>query len=55
MFTLILNKLDHLVKELQLDEEGDVELQKGIMEARRAENLIKYKDEIHNRPRSLWL
>lgn len=55
MFTLILEKLDHLVKELQLDEEGDVELQKGIMEARRAENLIKYKEEIQNRPRSLWL
>jgi hypothetical protein len=25
------------------------------MEARRAENLIKYKDEIANRPKAVWL
>ena len=25
------------------------------MEAQRAENLIKYKDEISNRPKTVWL
>ena len=25
------------------------------MEARRAENMIKYKEEIRNRPKNMWL
>jgi hypothetical protein len=25
------------------------------MEARRAENLIKYREEIQNRPKNVWL
>ena len=26
-----------------------------MMEAKRAENIIKYKDEIKNRPKTVWL
>jgi hypothetical protein len=46
IFDLILSKLDQLVKDLQIEEAGDKELQTALMEARKAENMIKYKDEI---------
>jgi superfamily II DNA/RNA helicase len=54
-FDVILNKLDHLVKDVQIEEAGDSELQKAMMEAKRAENMIKYKEDIANRPKSVWL
>jgi hypothetical protein len=38
--------MDAMVKELLVEEAGDTELQKGMMEAKRAENLIKYREEI---------
>jgi hypothetical protein len=47
--------MDAMVKDLLIEEAGDKELQHGFMEARRAENLIKYKDEIQNRPKNVWL
>jgi hypothetical protein len=47
--------MDAMVKDLLIEEAGDKELQQGFMEARRAENLIKYKDEIQNRPKNVWL
>lgn len=43
------------MKDLQIEEAGDQELQKAVMEAKRAENMIKYKDEIANRPKAVWL
>lgn len=43
------------MKELQIEEAGDKELQRAVMEAKRAENMIKYKDEINNRPKAVWL
>lgn len=55
LFTLFADKLDQVVKALQLEEAGDKELQQGLMEARRAENLIKHKEEIANRPKAVWL
>lgn len=45
-FDVILKQLDTLVKETILEEASDKELQKAVMEARRAENMIKYKEEI---------
>jgi ATP-dependent RNA helicase DDX27 len=47
--------MDAMVKDLLIEEAGDKELQQGLMEARRAENLIKYRDEIQNRPKNVWL
>ncbi len=47
--------MDALVKELLIEEAGDVELQKAMMETKRAENMIKYRDEIANRPKNVWL
>jgi uncharacterized membrane protein len=43
------------LKELQLEESSDKELQKAMMEAKRAENMIKYREEIQNRPKNMWL
>lgn len=54
-FEVILGQLDGLVKDLLIEEAGDKELQQAVMEARRAENMIKYKDEIENRPKNVWL
>lgn len=47
--------MDAMVKDLLIEEAGDKELQQGLMEARRAENLIKYREEIQNRPKNVWL
>jgi hypothetical protein len=47
--------MDAMVKDMLIEEAGDKELQQGLMEARRAENLIKYRDEIQNRPKNVWL
>ena len=55
LFDMLASKLDQLVKDLQIEEAGDQELQKAFMEARKAENMIKFKDEIKNRPKSVWL
>lgn len=30
-------------------------MERAMMEAKRAENLIKYKDEIMNRPKKHWM
>ena len=38
-----------------MDIETDRELAKAMMEQKRAENLIKYKDEIMNRPKRHWI
>lgn len=46
LFDLILKQLDTPLKELQLEESSDKELQKAMMEAKRAENMIKYREEI---------
>jgi uncharacterized membrane protein len=47
--------MDGMIKELLIEEAGDKELQKAMMEARRAENMIKYREEIENRPKRVWL
>ena len=47
--------MDAMVKELLIEEAGDKEIQKAFMETKRAENMIKYRDEITNRPRNVWL
>lgn len=43
------------MKEIETEEQSEVEMTKALMEARRAENLIKYKDEIMNRPKRHWM
>jgi ATP-dependent RNA helicase DDX27 len=47
--------MDCMIKELLIEEAGDKELQKAMMEARRAENMIKFREEIENRPKRVWL
>ena len=44
-----------IVKELSIEELSEKELQKADVEARRAENLIKHKEEIMNRPKKHWM
>ena len=42
------------MKEILIEEANDKEVTKGIMEAQRAENLIKHREEIMNRPKKQW-
>ena len=46
--------LDPLMRELQLEEQQDKEIERAYKEASRAENMIKYKDEIMSRPKTEW-
>lgn len=46
--------LDPLLQDLKLEMMEDRELEKAYREAARAENLIKYKEEINSRPRASW-
>lgn len=55
MFDLILKQLDHPLKQIQLEEASDKEIQKAMQDARRAENMIRYREEIANRPKNVWL
>jgi len=49
-----IEQLEEAVKEVLADERTDKELERADREARRAENLIKYKEEIQNRPKKQW-
>ena len=51
---LIAKTLDPLLREIQLEQMQDKEIELAYKEAARAENLIKYKDEIMSRPKSEW-
>lgn len=55
MFDVILQQLDHPLKQIQLEEASDKEIQKAMQDARRAENMIRYREEIANRPKNVWL
>lgn len=50
----IKNKLDPLLREIQLEQQQDKEIEKAYKEASRAENIVKYKDEIMSRPKNEW-
>lgn len=50
----IRDKLDPLLREIQLEQQQDREIEKAYKEATRAENMVKYKDEIMSRPKTEW-
>ncbi|CDW79227.1 rna helicase [Stylonychia lemnae] len=54
IFTKISAQLDQIVKEISVEEKADREMEEALMQAKRAENMIKYKDEIMNRPKKHW-
>ena len=51
----LVSSLDQIVKEVQVEEANDREMTKALMDTKRAENMIKYKEEIMNRPKKQWL
>ena len=46
--------LDPMLREIQLEHQQDKEIERAYREAMRAENVIKYKDEIMSRPKTEW-
>lgn len=50
----ICKTLDPLMREIQLEEQQDKEIERAYKEAQRAENLVKYKSEIMSRPKTEW-
>ena len=46
MHDLITTKLDPIIREIELEQIQDKELEQAYREAQRAENMVKYKDEI---------
>lgn len=46
--------LDSLIKIIGAWEAEDKEYQEALKDAQRAENMIKYKEEIMNRPKKMW-
>lgn len=42
------------MREIQLEQQQDKEIERAYKEASRAENMIKYKDEIMSRPKAEW-
>ena len=54
MHDLITTKLDPIIREIELEQIQDKELEQAYREAQRAENMVKYKDEIQSRPKNEW-
>lgn len=50
----ITDTLDPVIREIELEQIQDKELQQAYREAERAENLVKFKDEIQSRPKNEW-
>ena len=50
----IASKLDPIIHEIDLEREQDRELENAYKDAMRAENLIKFKNEIMSRPKTEW-
>ena len=46
--------LDPALREIQLEQLQDKEIEAAYKEAQRAENLVKYRDEIMSRPKTEW-
>lgn len=46
--------MDPLLREIQLEQMQDREIEWAYKEASRAENMIKYKDDIMSRPKNEW-
>jgi hypothetical protein len=44
-----------VVKEIEGEIEGEKEIEKALKEALRAENLLKFKNDIKNRPKKHWI
>jgi ATP-dependent RNA helicase DDX27 len=44
-----------VVEEIQCEVEQEKEMADAMKEIKRSENMIKYKDEIKNRPRKEWI
>ncbi len=42
------------MREIHLEQSQDREIERAYKEAQRAENMIKYKDEIMSRPKAEW-
>jgi ATP-dependent RNA helicase DDX27 len=55
LFDKIVEDLDDIAKEIETEQQAEVEMGRAMMEAKRAENLIKYKDDIMNRPKKHWM
>lgn len=47
--------MNQVIEELEEDIKSEKQIMKALQEANRAENLIKYKDEIMNRPKKQWI
>lgn len=54
MHNFIQNHLDSMIHEIETEFKQDREMEKAYREATRAENMIKYKDEIRSRPKAEW-
>lgn len=54
MHTFITEHIDPVLHEIEVDLQQDRELLNAYKEAQRAENMIKYKAEIHSRARAEW-
>lgn len=50
----IKTKLDPLMREIQLEQMQDKEIERAFKEASRAENMVKFRDEIMSRPKTEW-
>ena len=42
------------MREIQLEQQQDKEIEQAYREAQRAENMVKYRDEIMSRPKTEW-
>ena len=54
MHTFITQQIDPILHEIEVELQQDRELLNAYKEAQRAENIIKYKAEIHSRVRAEW-
>lgn len=50
----ITDRLDPVIREIELEQIQDKEMQLAYREAERAENMVKFKDEINSRPKNEW-
>lgn len=51
----IANDIDPLLREMDIELAQDREMEVAFREAKRADNMIKFKDVIKGRPKSEWI
>uniref|UniRef100_A0A7S3FZR2 Helicase C-terminal domain-containing protein n=1 Tax=Strombidium rassoulzadegani TaxID=1082188 RepID=A0A7S3FZR2_9SPIT len=54
IYNLIASQLDKVVKDIMCEMEQERELKETMRELKRSQNIIKYREEILNRPRKEW-